>query len=313
MAGVAVMAFQTSQAQLVTNGGFENWSVQFTGSAEEPTGWVTANILKNPFVSASNPEGAFKKTTPGDYHWGAKAVELKTVKLVANPLAANDYPDTVGFMFVGSVAPGNFNLTFGTGYTSRPDSISFYYKYAPQGTDHGAVLVTLTRTVGAIKDTVGEALAMVTAATSGGFQYKAAKVVYRPNYVSSGNPDTVIVAAASSYGSYDQGYAVRPKLGSSLYLDDMEIKNIGIAESPVGIPSRTFPNPANNALNISINHDKAERYVIYDITGKEVLSGKMEHKRASVQVEQLQAGMYFYKIFDTQNSWLSGGKIQVVH
>ncbi len=58
-----------------------------------------------------------------------------------------------------------------------------------------------------------------------------------------------------------------------------------------------FPNPANHVLNVNIEHMSSNSSIsIYDITGKVVLNSPIINGNNQLNVEDLNAGVYFYAI-----------------
>lgn len=60
-----------------------------------------------------------------------------------------------------------------------------------------------------------------------------------------------------------------------------------------------YPNPANDFIRIKKENNQAEDYSIFNILGKEVLSGKLSNNN-EIEIKNLQSGIYLIK--------LSGGK-----
>ncbi len=58
-----------------------------------------------------------------------------------------------------------------------------------------------------------------------------------------------------------------------------------------------FPNPAFSKLNLNINSDYlGEKYVIYDNIGNSVLSGIVSSEKSIIELYDLSAGIYFFKV-----------------
>lgn len=75
-----------------------------------------------------------------------------------------------------------------------------------------------------------------------------------------------------------------------------------------------FPNPTNGENNISISvQDKtAEQIVIIDLLGKIIKTEKINNNSiVSFNIENLNTGMYIYKVIDATNKELSSGKLIV--
>lgn len=198
-----LMAGQMLLAQTqIPNGDFENWS------GGTPNGWGTSDDV----ISAFSPNfgGVVQETNAANVYSGTSSVLLTTKTLNIPGAGAQNIP--------GVVSLGTLGLNFttfqpeiaGLGYTDRPDSISFAYKYTPgSGTDEGAVIVTLTRFVNGETEFVGNALLQLPQNTD--FEVVTAKIEYFTFF----NPDTLLIQGLSTFSQSGP-------VNSKLWLDDMK-------------------------------------------------------------------------------------------
>jgi hypothetical protein len=316
LSSLAILGFSASFAQTgtVVNGGFENWGSTY-GQPQEPTGWISGNIMASPFISSSNPTSVFKETTAGNFNTGIAGIKVVTVKLTSNPLAASGLNDTVGFCFTGGaqVFP-TASLIRGMAYTGRPANLDFWFKYTPVGNDHGAVAAFLTKwnTGTNMRDTVAVALYPITGAVAS-LTHITLPLTYNLAYAAAGNPDTALVAVASSWGSQAITYPFRPQLGSILWADDVDLTGtyVGIKENTKSVDIKVYPNPAVAVVNISTNSEEASKIELFDLTGKRVYAGNIEDKKAKIYTDNLSNGMYIYTVSDKNKKVLSSGKVNV--
>lgn len=112
-----------SFAQQISNGGFENWTVNTL--YEEPDSFLSTNS----WAYMSSGTGNVTKSL-SSFH-GLYAAQLTTV------LTPND--TMFGGLFIGS--PGNQGVNGGIPYTGQPDSISVYVKYNIQPNDTAFFIV----------------------------------------------------------------------------------------------------------------------------------------------------------------------------
>lgn len=63
-----------------------------------------------------------------------------------------------------------------------------------------------------------------------------------------------------------------------------------------------YPNPVVNNLFVNIGSSKNANAIIYDLTGKEVYQVILENNSNTLDLSQLQRGIYFLNIVGTQNS-----------
>ncbi len=318
ISSLALLGFGTfnAQAQAVPNGGLENWGSSL-GQPSEPTSWVTGNILAAPIATFpnpnTNPTSVFKTTTAGEFHGGVAAMKITTVKLNQNPLASSGFNDTVGMAVVGqaqlSPSPA---LKQGFPYTGRPNQLDFWYKYTPTGIDNGGALAILTKWTGSTRDTVAEAYFFIPSGVSA-MSSGSVVLVYRPAYNAAGNPDTAIVGFSSSIGSLFNTYTVRPKIGSALWVDDVDLTgtHVGIKENSKSNEFRVFPNPATALINFAFNSEEAGKVELYDVTGKKVNVVNIEDKKARINTDNLANGLYIYRIMDNDKKVMATGKVNV--
>lgn len=258
------------------NGEFEDW-IEF--SSEEPDSWQSSNLFSMPVSSTT-----VTKTT--DSHSGNFAVKIESMMTSFN--------DTLGFItngFIGEDGPAG-----GMPVEDVPAILSGYYKYFPVGPDTAIGGMTLYHynTNTGVTETLDSAFAKFPPADT--YTYFEVEV----EYYSLPEPDTVNIAFGS--GNFDEA-AAYVGLGSTLYLDDLEITykphivstdEITAVEKP-----RLFPNPVRETLFIE-TFDVIRRPVQVDIldgSGQLVASRKSKSSGTfSFDVDQLPAGLYFYRI-----------------
>lgn len=314
-AALLSLSFAVAQTGTVVNGGFENWGSTY-GQPQEPTSWISGNIMASPFVSSSNPTSVTKETTAGNFNGGTAGIKVTTVRLTTNPLASSGLNDTVGYCFTGGaqLIP-SAKLIRGVAYTGRPAMFDFWCKYTPVNGDNGAVGAFLTKwnTGTNSRDTVAWAFYAITGTLST-LTHMTIPMTYSAAYNASGNPDTALVAVASSWGSQAALYPVRPQLGSILWADDVDLTGtyVGIKEnSTKAADIRVFPNPAVSVINITTNAEDADKIELYDVTGKKVFSGNIEDKKVKIYTDNLSDGLYIYTIADKSKKVLASGKVNV--
>ena len=73
------------------------------------------------------------------------------------------------------------------------------------------------------------------------------------------------------------------------------VNSAGIEES--GLSSvKIFPSPANEFLNIILNAENEETYLLFDASGRKVLEGKLTAKESQISLTSLQSGNYLLKV-----------------
>lgn len=88
--------------------------------------------------------------------------------------------------------------------------------------------------------------------------------------------------------------------------------NTGISEVEKAANSvKVFPNPASTVVNFTIDYNKAEKVLVYDIAGKLVETTSFEFNKAELNVSALKTGIYMYQIVDNNGTSIKAGKFNV--
>jgi hypothetical protein len=66
----------------------------------------------------------------------------------------------------------------------------------------------------------------------------------------------------------------------------------------VGYSITAFPNPTSDFVNLEIENEELTglSYILYDATGKDILSGTIENKTTEISFSELKTAIYFLKI-----------------
>ncbi len=283
--------------QQVTNSSFDTWGNYgpLAPQIEDPTGWVSFNVLN----AYTQTPISVTKASPS--HTGAFAAKIRTV--VVTPSQPN-VPDTVGVLVTGVIIlqPLPPTIKYGTSFTYRPGSMSFYATYAPMPGDTGFAWVLITRKNPntQMRDTIGSGFLPINA-TANYTQFNV-PITYVGAWAM---PDSAIVYFSSSK-------LVHPKDSSVLVVDDVSfgVPNT-IEESAVYAKAPAFPNPANNVVNINTDKNAASINV-YDVTGRMVGTFGAENKKTTqISTSAFDQGIYIYRVLDKSNTLLYTGKFSV--
>lgn len=173
----------------------------------------------------------------------------------------------------------------GIPYTARPDSVVFWYKYAPVSGDQGSAVIQLTGNGSAIAD--GN-FAITTAQAT----YKRASVAF--DYTSSSTPDTLNIGFITSAGATAQN-------GTVLTIDDIQMvfnTGAGLSEYYSVKQVGAFPNPANESVQVAIAGGQA--ISVYTSTGKlvETLTSSANGQNTKINTNSYANGIYLVKSED---------------
>ncbi len=307
----SIISFTTAFAQ-IPNSGMETWGSMGLGDPNQPTGYVSANYFKSFLVNSSNPTSVFEATGT-DAYAGTKAAKITTVKLISNPASAS-IPDTVGVLMIGTVSLSSSPpLKSGTPWTTRLNSVDFYFKYTPVNNDNGAMMAYLTKWNGTSRDTLATAGYPIVGAVSA-YTSASGPFVYNSLFPGTTMPDSLHVYFLSSARPWLDNAAVPnpAQVGSALWVDEASVTTIGLKETiKLGTQAKIYPNPSTNYFNISVANEDAVIAEIFDVTGKKITSATMYDSKVRINTENLNEGLYIYSVKDKNNKVIATGKINV--
>lgn len=252
----------TGITQAIPNGQFENWTTQTIYGLND---WY------------SQGEGVSRTT---DSYTGNYAVRLETYSYQG---------DTMVYISPAYLSNSENGNDSGLPFTSMMDTLCGYYKYIVPGgaSDTAAISYMLSG------DTTSFAGAGVA------YLLPTANYTYFELPIAAFNStDSIKFDVFSSFRMNNSGIA-----GSALYLDKLLLKSnptVGIDEMITSRKSYSYPNPANDILNISFDAALSGNLVLslYDITGKVVKKENYSTASVAVQVktDELLSGVYFYEL-----------------
>ena len=260
-----------------TNLGFETWA------SGKPTGWTTLNLLG--LTSAVQ-----YTTSPGT---GTSSLQLSTVSCTACPTYG--IPTKAGF--AQQVTP----------YVGQPTTLSFQYKSNVAAGDTGIILVSLSA-AGAATGQSGYIFAGAAVTT-----WTTVTVPFQ--YSNAVNSDTISILITSSDSGLVNGTGIigHPNLASKVYIDAIAINNpAGIQKIFTYSDYVMFPNPASAELNFVIKNTEASKIEVYDISGRVLNSIAIQNERTQIYTNEMNSGMYFYRVLDRSGNVLHIDKFNVV-
>ncbi len=264
IAATLTASISISQQQL-QNPGFESWDDENTAIAE-PTDWSS---LKTADALASSAPRVVNQVTgrTGNY---AVELEVKSVfSIAANGIITNgrvhaDFTPSNGYVFTDVNNPG-----WHTAFSSRPDSIVGWYKYAPVSGDSGKIEIILhkgpngklPRDAATIANEVGSLRYNFTTPQTEWTRFSKAF-----NYLNLDSPEYILTTIAA-------GDSTTSKVGTKLVIDDLELiyNSVGVDHNK---KQEIAVNGSNGFLNFDLNETEEVNYRVADITGKIIQSGR---------------------------------------
>jgi len=266
---ISISASPSIFSQALPNPSFDNWTNQ--GSYDDPNNWNTLNSLTSSFGVVT-----VQKATGADIHTGAAAIKMITLSVLGQ--------NANGLVTTGTINVAGMTVDGGIPYTLRPDSITGWYKCAPQGADFGFVDFSLLDAAGT--DTVGFAHFQSPNATVSTYTRFSVPI----NYHNANTPVLSRCVMSSSAG-------VSSVLNSVLVIDDLELifNPNGIQES-VFVKSTVHFNSAQNMLMVFSN--TAANIQVTDVTGKIIIEQHVQKGNAEIILESVPPGIYIYRLTD---------------
>ena len=287
---LALMIFTTltySYAQLIPNGGMENWIPLATYDSLEH--WSSTNLFFAPSISVV-------KTT--DAHSGTYAARMNgTTYLGFIPV-----PGGIGTNAKVDILAQT--ISGGYPFTLRPNAFTGWYKYTPQNNDSCIFLALLTKTTGSNKDTIG------TAVFIGHTQANYTNFYTQFFYFSPDDPDTAFVIALTSANF------LGAQTGSVLFADDLDFT------LNTGVPSvedfdeivKAYPNPAKDEFNIELKHSHTGDYLkVFNVLGNNIVTIPVKSSTIKINTAGLSNGLYFYRLENEKQQPIVSGKFSVKH
>lgn len=258
------------------NGDFEDW-IEF--SSEEADDWQSSNLFS--LIASS-----ISLTKSNDSHSGNFAARIES--------QLTGFNDTLGFITNGYI--GEDGPAGGMPVENIPNILSGYYKYFPVGQDTAIGGMTLYRYNENSGETEVLDSAFIKLAPAETYIYFEVPVEYN----TWPEPDTVNIAFGSS--NFDESVS-NIGLGSTLYLDDLEITYkpniVSVNDPSYEAEPNVYPNPADDVLFIEtfqlIHQDVSVK--IFDSNGQLIRSQKRKSQNNfNIPVDDLVPGIYFYSI-----------------
>jgi hypothetical protein len=258
----SITAFSFSQQQL-ENATFELWENVGSPSVE-PEEW--SSLKTADALAASAPTVIARDNGRPDAGYCLKLETKSVFGIAANGIASNgrihaDFNPENGYVFTDPA-----NADWHTVFTSRPDSLVVWYKYAPSGNDKGKVEIALHTGAGqlpgiATSNFIGSARANFTASTNG--QWMRASVPF--GYASAANPEYILAVVSSGDSTMSQN-------GSILWVDDIQlIYNASTANLTQTAFEKSVIFITEETLHLKELPEGVEEVIIYDATGKRLL------------------------------------------
>ena len=283
----ALLIINGTLSQQLENSGFEQWENVGTGE-EEPLSWSSTKTSDNSSLNGLAPQVISRST---DAHTGTYAAKLVNknvpfVNIVANGILTNGIVHTTTNPQDSYVYTDVNSSDHSQPFTSYPDSIVGWYKYAPQGNDVGNIQVLIHGSYGQLPidaSTSIIALAEFDFSANSNWTRFSAPFIYYPTI---NNPAYILCNISA-------GDSTQAVANSELKIDDLEL-----------IYNTTkIPDESTNSINVTYLNDHLQfsnivneiNYAIYNLQGQLMNIGKIDRYNRNVSIT-LESGIYFISI-----------------
>ena len=283
----ALLIINGTLSQQLENSGFEQWENVGTGE-EEPLSWSSTKTSDNSSLNGLAPQVISRST---DAHTGSYAAKLVNknvpfVNIVANGILTNGIVHTTTNPQDSYVYTDVNSSDHSQPFTSFPDSIVGWYKYAPQGNDVGNIQVLLHGSYGQLPvdaSTSIIALAEFDFSANSNWTRFSTPFIYYPTI---NNPAYILCNISA-------GDSTQAVANSELKIDDLEL-----------IYNTTkIPDESTNSINVTYLNDHLQfsnivneiNYAIYNLQGQLMNIGKIDRYNRNVSIT-LESGIYFISI-----------------
>ena len=283
----ALLIINGTLSQQLENSGFEQWENVGTGE-EEPLSWSSTKTSDNSSLNGLAPQVISRST---DAHTGTYAAKLVNknvpfVNIVANGILTNGIIHTTTNPQDSYVYTDVNSSDHSQPFTSYPDSIVGWYKYAPQGNDVGNIQVLIHGSYGQLPidaSTSIIALAEFDFSANSNWTRFSTPFIYYPTI---NNPAYILCNISA-------GDSTQAVANSELKIDDLEL-----------IYNTTkIPDESTNSINVTYLNDHLQfsnivneiNYAIYNLQGQLMNIGKIDRYNRNVSIT-LESGIYFISI-----------------
>ena len=272
----ALLIINGTLSQQLENSGFEQWENVGTGE-EEPLSWSSTKTSDNSSLNGLAPQVISRST---DAHTGTYAAKLVNknvpfVNIVANGILTNGIVHTTTNPQDSYVYTDVNSSDHSQPFTSFPDSIVGWYKYAPQGNDVGNIQVLLHGSYGQLPidaSTSIIALAEFDFSANSNWTRFSTPFIYYPTI---NNPSYILCNISA-------GDSTQAVANSELKIDDLEL-----------IYNTTkIPDESTNSINVTYLNDHLQfsnvvneiNYAIYNLQGQLMNIGKIDRYNRNVSI-----------------------------
>lgn len=293
MSVLMVLYYSVSFTQdQLENPGFEEWEVISASPPDtirEPVQWSSLKTSDNASLSAFAPVVCTRSSDAHSGEYSLKLTNFSTFGIVANGIVTNGriHPDLNTQLAYVYTDPADEN--WNTSFTSRPDSISGWFRYVPQGNDTFQVKVNLHKGFGKQPDDDWENNWIGVAEFKSGVNTAEEWLRFSAPFTYFGEEDPeyalVVITSGNAYSAVDSSIA---------YVDDLEMiyHPTSAGQSLERPDSRIAVSGMRTLRLMNMELGDYNQIRVFNITGKLVWNSRLDSERISVEEANLPQGIY---------------------
>jgi len=289
------LPFAPLRAQTLPNPGFETWVTVGT-ACENPTNWDSPNEGVALFGVCS----VFKET--GSVQAGSAAVRLETILI---PLVNLRAPAAIsnGTLVVNASDPFNSTVQGGSTIWGRPDALTGFYDYAPEGGDSLTIRVRMYDITGTDTLLIAED-EFTDDSNTGGY----VPFTLPLNYLTLDDAELAQVLIRSTRNTTDA------TVGTTLWIDELRFTGITGTEAVSNLPFgfNLYPNPASEVLHVENVIQQSVLFEVFDQTGRRVLESSLQSGVNALDVRGMFPGLHVYRAFNEAGQLVMSGTFQIL-
>jgi hypothetical protein len=289
--------FTLNAQDQIENSDFENWE-NIGSSDEEPNDWSSVKSSDNSFLSNTAPQVISRSN---DSHSGSYSLKLKNETIfgiVANGIATTGRVHAETNPNNAYVYTDQNNTEYNQNFTDKPDSLTGWYKYSPQGNDKGDIQVLLHSGYTEMPTSdqsnwIGIAKNEFSGTNSNWMRFSTPF-----NYMNNSTPSFMLSVISSG----DSTIAID---GSELLIDDLTLvyntnSNVNVSSALYSKCELWFNNDVIYFKNLNINNEYLLK--IYDLTGKNIVNRKINSADSNYTFYDLRKGIYVAELYNINNN-----------
>tara|TARA_B100001758_G_C18399174_1_gene607867 strand:- start:1279 stop:2217 length:939 start_codon:yes stop_codon:yes gene_type:complete len=273
----------------IENSDFENWE-NVGSNDEEPTDWSSVKSSDNSFLSNTAPQVVFRSN---DAHSGSYSLKLKNETIfgiVANGIATTGRVHAETNPNNAYVFTDQNNADYNQSFTAKPDSLTGWYKYSPQGNDKADIQALLHSGYTEIPTNDQSNWIAIAKKEFSGNNSNWVRFSTPFNYLNNTTPSFIISVVSSG----DSTIAID---GSELLIDDLSL----VYNTPTNVYSTNFSAIKLWYYDNTIHFDELNintQYLlnIYDLTGKIISRKVINYGEHNYNIHNIKGGIYIAEI-----------------